>query len=193
MSGRFPWLIVLIAGGVAGCGADNGLTLGRVRGKITYQGELVRWGRILFTPDRARGTEGPTAMGLISKEGTYALATESADDGVIVGFHKVGIVGLDPTPLSAPAEPPAEQAKLVVAAKVQRVKTAQAEQLRSSAKRAGTGERTMRTVDGKTYRIVVPDKVLNPDSSGVTVEVQHGSQTIDFDVKEDGSVAVKTQ
>src|SRR5690242_15559473 len=87
-------LVLVLLLGPAQCGPSNGLNLARVRGRVTYEGEPIRWGRVLLIPDAKKGTEGPPALGLISLEGTYSMATEDADDGAIVGFHQVGIVGL---------------------------------------------------------------------------------------------------
>jgi hypothetical protein len=193
--------LVLVAGVLfsrAGCKPDNGLTLSRVRGKVTYMGEPVRWGNVLFVPDGSRGTGGPPAMGLISLEGTYSMATEDADDGAVVGTHKVGIVGLEPIPLNGETGPP--DPTKVIAAKAAKVrellKGRNRTRSRPQPKETTPGKdaekvRTMTLVDGRTYEIVVPDKVLDPNSSGVSVQVTRGSNTIDFNVKADGSVEIE--
>jgi hypothetical protein len=188
-SGR-TWSALAILVGLAGCGPGNGLTLGRVQGKITYKGEPVRWGSVVFVPDASKGTEGPPAMALISREGTYAMATESADDGVIVGFHKVGITGFDPTPIAKPEgeeEPPDEPLEKL-AAKAQASKKARMGGRGPSRKKSDVITRTL--VDGKTYRVIVPEKVLEPTTSGIQVEVARGSNTMDFDIQEDGTVQI---
>lgn len=185
MRGRFVW--IALAAGLAGCGPSNGLTLGKVRGTITYVGQPVRWGSVLFVPDASKGTEGPQAMSTIQKDGTYVLSTESADDGAVVGFHMVGIIGLHPEPIAkggdsaAPATPKEKMA----------AKSAVLTKRRRRIAPVDPKDRTMTTVDGKTYRLQVPDKVLTPDGSGVVVEVERGSNTLNFDIKADGSVAIR--
>jgi hypothetical protein len=193
--------LILVAGLLfsrAGCKPDNGLNLSRVRGKVTYMGEPVRWGHILFIPDGSKGTGGPPAMGLISLEGTYSMATEDADDGAVVGIHKVGIVGLEPIPLNGDTGPP--DPTKVIAAKAAKVRELLKGRSRPRSQPKPTGAtpgkdaektRTMTLVDGRTYEIVVPDKVLSPESSGISVKVTPGRNTIDFNVKEDGSVEIE--
>ena len=54
---RYPlWIMLATACAVAGCGPGNGLTMGRVSGVITYKGEPVEFGDILFVPDDSGGT-----------------------------------------------------------------------------------------------------------------------------------------
>ena len=40
------------------------------------------------------------------------------------------------------------------------------------------------------YRIVTPEKLSKPDSSGILIEVKGGSNTLNFDIKESGEVIV---
>jgi hypothetical protein len=185
--------VLLFARG--GCRPDNGLHLGRVRGRVTYLGEPVRWGRVLFVPDASKGTGGPPAMGLISLEGTYSMATEDADDGAVVGVHKVGIEGLDAIPLNGDSGPP-DPTKVIAqkAAKVREMLKGRKAKARPKARgpgKDGGATRTVTLVDGRTYEILVPEKVRKPETSGLSVEVKSGSNTIDFDVKDDGAVEVR--
>ena len=85
---------------LVGCGSGNGLTLGRVQGKVTYKGEPVKFGTVSFVPDASKGTDGPIAMGNIKDDGTYVLSTSDPGDGAVVGHHKISVVGLDPTPVN---------------------------------------------------------------------------------------------
>src|SRR5690242_16959333 len=98
------------------CGSSNRLPLGRVQGKVTYMGEPVQWGNIMFVPDASKGTVGPAAIGVISLEGTYAMASEDANDGAMVGFYKVGILSLDPVPVNG--DPAPTESNNLFAAKV---------------------------------------------------------------------------
>src|SRR5438094_9539253 len=83
---------VPLLAGLLGCGADNGLTLGRVRGTVTYEGQPVTYGQVMFVPDDSKGTNGPAAMSMINRDGSFDMSTEEAGDGVVVGQHKVAIV-----------------------------------------------------------------------------------------------------
>ncbi len=93
----FLLLFCLIA--LTGC-SNNGLTLGRVQGKITYKGQPVPAGEVLFMPDESKGTTGPPASGTISSDGTYVMSTEESGDGAVVGTHRVGITGREAKPIS---------------------------------------------------------------------------------------------
>jgi hypothetical protein len=173
------------------CGSKNGLNLGRVRGKVTYMGEPVRWGNILFVPDNTKGTGGPAAIGVISLEGTYNMASEDADDGAMVGFHKVGILGLDPVPLNGEPSPSENSAFASKVARARELRARSRIRTRPKAKEGeGESKRTKTFFDGRTYEIVVPDKVLSPETSGISVEVKRGTNTIDFDIKEDGAAEI---
>src|SRR5262245_45440638 len=109
--------LLAAAAALAGCSPGHGLTLGRVQGKVSYKGEPVKLGTVFFVPDASKGTDGPPAMATLKDDGTYILSTDSAGDGALVGHHKVGVVGLDPTPINkdqpvpAPEEAPQEYLK----------------------------------------------------------------------------------
>ena len=89
---------------MAGCGPSDGYRLGRVGGKVTFKGQPVTSGFIIFMPDRSKQTVGPQAMSKIADDGTYAMSTKVADDGAVVGDHQVGIMGTDPKPIVEVAE-----------------------------------------------------------------------------------------
>ena len=91
-------LMAAILVGVAACGPDNGLNLATVQGKVTYKGKPIKNGTVMFVPDESKGATGPQAIGTIKSDGTYILSSQDADDGAVVGMHKVGILGLDPEP-----------------------------------------------------------------------------------------------
>ena len=77
---------------VAGCGNDDGL--GRrysVTGKVTYKGEPVKEGNIIFDP---ASPDGRHASGTI-KDGYYKLSTLGNDDGAFPGKYKVAVIAKD--------------------------------------------------------------------------------------------------
>jgi hypothetical protein len=180
--GRSALTLLLILA-AAGCGPSDGYRLGRVRGKVTFKGQPVTAGFITFMPDRAKQTIGPPAMSKIGDDGSYSMSTKMADDGAVVGFHQVAIMGIDPTPIVEVAEEDLTPQKIMTA-KGQMVRR------RPTAKK-DAGE-TFTDRGGNVYRLLTPPKLRNPESSGVAVEVQSGSNTLNFNVKEDGTVDVGT-
>lgn len=191
---RWCWYApALLAMAVAGCGPGHGLTLGRVQGKVTSQGEPVRYGTVFFVPDTLKGTDGPSAMGIIKDDGTYILSTDSGGDGALVGHHKVGIVGLDPTPITkanqTPLPNPEEAPQEFMKAKGKLAQQARRAPRKAAAAAAAQGD-TFTDRGGRTYRYVIPKKLGVPQESGLEVDVAPGSNTIDFDVTADGTARI---
>jgi hypothetical protein len=189
---RRQWRLVwcapgLLAVAVAGCGSGHGLTLGRVQGKVTYKGEPVRYGTVFFVPDVSKGTDGPSAMAIIKDDGTYILSTDSGGDGALVGHHKVGVVGLDPTPINSdqPLPTPEESPREYMQAKGKAV-----QQTRRRPPAAKTQEDTFTDRGGRIYRYVIPKKLGVTQESGLEVDVARGFNTINFDIAEDGKASV---
>jgi hypothetical protein len=179
----------LLAAALAGCGPGHGLSLGRVQGKVTYKGEPVRYGQVFFVPDVSKGTDGPSAMGSITEDGTYILSTDSPGDGALVGHHKVGIVGLDPTPInSASALPNPEEAP----GEFMKAKGKLAQQARRAPRKAAAAEQGETFTDrgGRTFRYVIPKKLGLTEQSRLEVDVVSGSNTINFEIAEDGTARV---
>ena len=76
---------------LAGCGSSDGRShTAPVKGKVTYKGEPLRTGSIVFVPDAG----GKTAAADISAEGEYVLGSYEATDGAIPGKHRVMIIAL---------------------------------------------------------------------------------------------------
>jgi hypothetical protein len=180
MRRRFALLVAVLVG-LAGCGPSNGLTLGPVHGTITLDGEPIRLGYVTFMPDPTAGTNGPPATGSIREDGTFSISTEESADGAIVGTHKVAIIALDPNPLPGEDLPkPEDDPDKFLAAKGQR---------RASRAKKAAG-RTYTARDGKTYQVLVPERLMNPETSGITAKVGRGSNTIKITVKKDGTAEV---
>jgi hypothetical protein len=78
-----------------GCGQGRGSTgsknLVRVKGKVTYKGQPVTKGSVVFEPEGY----GRRAKGLIQSDGSYALSTFAEGEGVVAGAHRVMINGFD--------------------------------------------------------------------------------------------------
>jgi len=183
LSRRSRWLTLALLGGLSGCGSNNGLDLAGVRGRVTLDGKPVRHGYIMFTPDGTKQTQGPPAMSKISEEGGYVISTQEAEDGAVVGTHKVSIIALDPTPLKGPADPPPGGDK------VKQFFTTKA-QMGRPPPRSIAGP-TFRTRDGSLYRILSPERLKDPRTSGLSVEVASGRNTLTFAIQADGTVRVE--
>lgn len=59
-----------------------------VSGKVTLDGEPLRFGSVMFQAVSG----GQPATGTIQQDGTFSLSTFSSDDGAIVGQHRVRVV-----------------------------------------------------------------------------------------------------
>jgi len=98
----------------AGCGSDAD-RLTPVRGKVTHHGVPLPGGTIVFTPDAARGNDGPLARAEIQPDGTFFLRTGSRA-GAVPGWHRVTIAAVEP-PGPAPARQRYVVPRSLVAAK----------------------------------------------------------------------------
>jgi len=77
-------------GTFAGC-SRGGRPLGRVSGFVTYEGNAVPNGTIVFMPVES----GPPAYGNLGPDGHYTLSTFSSEDGAVVGKHLVMITAFE--------------------------------------------------------------------------------------------------
>jgi hypothetical protein len=184
------WSTLGLAAALAGCGPSNGLTMGRVSGVVTYKGEPVEFGEVLFLPDSEKGNSGVPSMGSIGKDGRYTMSTQEAGDGVIAGYHKVGIRVLDPEPI-AKAQTPAqdsgtETGTLTMEGRLQQRKAI------SLSRRKNRAKEDAPTVSfgGNTHRFLAPQDLAYPEKSGIRVQIYRGSNRVNFDIAEDGKVKV---
>jgi hypothetical protein len=89
------WLLL-----VSGCRSGS-TPLAAVQGKVTFRGEPLRGGTIVFTPDASRGTRGELAWAEIQQDGSYTLKTGEAS-GVAAGWHRVTVSSTLPPGPPAP-------------------------------------------------------------------------------------------
>jgi len=75
---------------VSGCSSDNRTETARVSGMVTYNGEPLRIGSLLFVPVGG----GPSAQGNIDADGSFTMGTYELKDGAILGQHKVMITAI---------------------------------------------------------------------------------------------------
>ena len=90
-----------------GCGSAGSSTMAElvpVKGKVTYKGEPVKQGTIIFEPDGY----GRTARGKIQPDGTFVLGTNKEGDGAVRGSHRVAVVG---TGIKSPRDAVAQKYK----------------------------------------------------------------------------------
>jgi hypothetical protein len=80
---------LLVASSGCGTPAPAGAPTAPVRGKVTYKGQPVTKGRIIFEPDG----KGGQATGEIHPDGTFVMTTYQKDDGAVLGNHRVSILG----------------------------------------------------------------------------------------------------
>ncbi len=84
--------VALLSGVVViGCGRGSDLPpMAKVSGTVTLNGQPLPRGTVQFVPDIARGTEGPSGVGLIDENGHYGITTTGVN-GAIVGRHKISV------------------------------------------------------------------------------------------------------
>ena len=70
---------------ICGCGNDK-LPLGKVEGKVLYQGKPLEFGSVMFQPEK-----GPIAKSTIRSDGTFVLSTYVEGDGAVIGSHAVQV------------------------------------------------------------------------------------------------------
>ena len=182
----------LLAVALAGCGPGHGMTLGLVQGKVTYNGEPLKYGTVSFVPDASKGTDGPIATGIIKEDGTYILSTDAGGDGALVGHHKVSVVGLDPTPVTKadekPMPNPEESPLEFLRARGKAAKRVRPDE-KAAAEAAAPGE-TFTDRGGRVYRYVVPKKLGMAEESGLEVDVARGSNIVNIEISEDGKARI---
>ena len=76
---------------LAGCGRASGPARYEISGKVTYAGQPVPTGSILFVPDKSKGNDGPGVSADI-QEGFFRTRPK---DGTIGGPHIANIHGFD--------------------------------------------------------------------------------------------------
>jgi len=78
---------------LAGCSAKAGMPkLGKVSGKVLYNGKPLDSGHIVFTPVVGKGGEtGQSATGEVGPDGSYEMTTFDTGDGAILGQHIISV------------------------------------------------------------------------------------------------------
>jgi hypothetical protein len=80
-----------------------------VRGRVTFQGQPLAGGLIVFSPDPDRGGKGKPARGDLEPDGTFQLKL-GGDPAILPGWYRVAIAPAPAVPpsslLNRPAFPP---------------------------------------------------------------------------------------
>ena len=89
---RRAWVGMWVASlGLSFAGCEDGpVRLTPVRGRVSYKGDYLRGGIIVFTPDPARNSDGPLSHAEIQSDGSYVLGGDDGP-GAIPGWHRVTI------------------------------------------------------------------------------------------------------
>src|SRR5262245_53639354 len=91
--------LVASAAFLLGCGDTSRPKLGRVSGKVTYNGQPVTRGIVSFVPRGGPGAQtGQPATGEIGPDGTYTLTTFEKGDGAVLGEHTVLVLAREEDP-----------------------------------------------------------------------------------------------
>lgn len=84
------WILLgLLA--IGGCSSDNLPERGQVAGAVTYNGQPLEKGEIVFYPDEGRPARGEIVDGQIVEVGTF-----ESDDGVAAGHCRIIVRALEP-------------------------------------------------------------------------------------------------
>src|SRR5262245_26129388 len=102
---RLKYLDALLVGSslifLAGCGESRKEGLAPVTGQITYGGQPVPAGQVLFYPaDGKRRSSGAI------NQGKYELTSKNPGDGALIGKHKVVIEGTETPPVLPDVDAP---------------------------------------------------------------------------------------
>ncbi len=101
--------------GLAGCGSSD---LAPVKGQVTFNGQPVKGGMVMFAPvadDSGKSMPGKPAIGQVGEDGVFELTTYETHDGAHLGTHDVTYVPPDPEDLAdeaAKAGKPAPKRRL---------------------------------------------------------------------------------
>lgn len=91
--------LLILACGILGCG-KSGIDRYHVQGPITYRGEPIPAGHLVFEPDPAKGNRGPGVMAFIN-QGHYETLKHK---GIVGGPHIVRIYATDGKPFEVEVE-----------------------------------------------------------------------------------------
>ncbi len=96
------WIVATLVAGVCltavGCGGDSSPPRYRLAGTVSYNGEPVPGGEIMFAPDDSQQNKGPGSVAMI-QDGRFETFV---DRGIVGGAYRVTIIGYNHVPGSVP-------------------------------------------------------------------------------------------
>jgi hypothetical protein len=92
-AGPRPGLLLL--GLLAGGGCSQGPQFAEVEGTVTLNGKPLSGVQVVFMPDPDQGTFGPSSSACTDESGHFRVATDTGQDGAMVGTHRVCVRDLD--------------------------------------------------------------------------------------------------
>ncbi len=75
---------------ILAAGCDRAVTLVKVRGKVTLNGQPLRAGTVVFAPDEEHGVHGPLSYAVLDQDGGFELKTDDGP-GAVRGWHRVTV------------------------------------------------------------------------------------------------------
>ena len=102
--GRWVGLLSLVA--VLGCGGSGeNFPTAAVTGKVTFEGQPVTGGELVFAPisDVAGKPAGKNGGAMIGSDGTFTVSTYGENDGAVIGKHRVVFTAPTPAAVEVPA------------------------------------------------------------------------------------------
>jgi hypothetical protein len=87
--------LLALAAAAGGCQRGPTWNLAPVEGTVTKGGRPLRGIEVVFLADSDAGTLGPRATGRTDEAGHYRLRTDSGEDGVAAGKHRVVLFDLE--------------------------------------------------------------------------------------------------
>src|SRR5206468_1991369 len=96
---RLVSVLVGVATLTAGMGCSRGPQFAEVNGTVTLNGRPLSDMEVVFLPDPAAGTVGPTSTAYTDEKGHYQLVTNKGQRGAVVGTHRVCFRDLAALPL----------------------------------------------------------------------------------------------
>ncbi len=163
MSKTFPpvarWTVLALVALMSGCGGRNDIPpMGQVYGKVTYKGQPLSVGMVVFSPlVSSEAQTGQLATGTLGRDGSYELTTFDDGDGAIVGEHLITV-------------------KAVETIRTEKPNPKDNEQIRT------------RGPDGKLSYVfmksLVPTKYANPNMTPLRFKVEPGKHQFDIELKD---------
>jgi hypothetical protein len=86
------WTLLVVSLLLTGCGTSTP-PLAEVSGTVSYRGQPLPGGVIVFTPDPAKGSSGPLASSVLQSDGSFVLQTGTAT-GAAAGWHRITVVSI---------------------------------------------------------------------------------------------------